>query len=212
MLNNPFGGGAYGNPMAQFQGGNPFGGAYGNPMAQFQMGNPFGGGAYGNPMAQFQMGNPFGGGAYGNPMAQFQMGNPFAMNSMMQMPGMNPAFATQHSQYAMQQMQMQAQIQQAVMAQQQSIMQERMQTQQVLAGLMQEAHKINATINLVASGGMRALAGSGSLSAGITIGGITGSNFGVSGLPGVGGAPQHNPVTAPTSTPAAGNIPIRTIQ
>ena len=195
--------------MAQFQAGNPFGGAYGNPMAQFQLNNPFGG-AYGNPMAQFQAGNPFGG-AYGNPMAQFQAGNPFAMNSMMQMPGMNPAFATQHSQYAMQQMQMQTQIQRAVMAQQQSIMQERMQTQQVLAGLMQEAHRINATINLVSSGGMRALAGSGSLSAGITIGGITGST-GVSGLPGVGGAPQHNPVTAPSSTPAAGNIPIRTIQ
>ena len=209
QVNNPYAS-PYANPMAQFQVNNPYASPYANPMAQFQVNNPFAS-PYANPMAQFQVNNPYAS-PYANPMAQFQVNNSFAMNPMMQMPGMNSMYATQYSQQAMQQLQMQAQIDQAVLAQKQSIMQERIQTQQVLAGLMQEAHKINTTIKLVASGGVRALAGTGSLSAGITIGGITGSNSVVSGLPGVGGAPQHNPVTAPSSTPAAGNIPIRTVR
>ena len=192
------------HPMAQFHVNNPLAMPT-HPMAQFHVNNPWAMPGT-HPMAQFQVNNPFA--MPTHPMAQFHVNNPLAMNSMMQMPGMNSAYATQHSQYAMQQLQMKMQIQKAVMAQQQSIMQERMQTQQVLAGLIQEAHKINATIDLVAKGGVRALAGAGSLSAGFTIGSITGTP----GVPGLGGGPNHNPLSPPTSTPGTGTTPIRVIK
>ena len=218
QMNNPFGmQSPYGNPMAQFQMNNPFGmqSPYGNPMAQFQMNNPFGmQSPYGNPMAQFQMNNPFGmQSPYGNPMAQFQMNNPFGMqspygNSMM--PGMNPMYSTQYSQQAMQQMQMQMQIQQAVAAQQQSVMQDQMQRRVVIGGLMQEMHKIQAQIQLVASGGVTSLAGSGSLSAGLTIGSITGNSSLTGGVG--GGGPQHNPTTAPAAAPSGGDLPSRYVR
>ena len=215
QMNNPFAN-AYGmgNPLAQFQMNNPFANAYGmgNPLAQFQMNNPFAN-AYGmgNPLAQFQVNNPFANayGMAGNPLAQFQVNNPFAMASgNPMMTNMNPMYSTQHSQQAMQQMQMRMQIQQAYMAQQQSVMQEQMQRGQVIGGLMQEMQKIQAQIRLVASGGVTSLAGSGSLSAGLSIGGITGNSSFTGGV----GGPQHNPTPAPAATPSGGDLPTRYVR
>ena len=188
------------NPLAM--GGNPYAAMGGNPMMQFQMQNPLamGGNPYamgGNPMMQFQMQNPLamggspyamGGSPYamgGNPYAMggnpYAMGgNPYAMggNPMMQMPGMNPAFSTQYSQQAIQQMKMQIQMQKAHFAQQQSAQQEWMQRKIRIGHLVQEIHKIKLQINLESMGGINPMVSQGSLNTGLTMGQFAGPGQG----------------------------------
>ena len=194
--NNPFGGGFGPSAGLQFGGGfggppgfggggfgnNPFGGGFG-PSAGLQFGagagfgGPpgFGGGGYGNPFGggfSPNAGLQFGGGFGNNPF-----GGGFGNNSFGG--GFNPQYYQQVS-AATQQFQMKLKMQEAWLAQQQSIQKEWMQRQQVIGGLTQELYRIQNQIQVVSSGGnLSSISGtalSGGLAQGLNIGGASAPN------------------------------------